>query len=238
MLKSWCLLPGLLLTPLVSETVSAFPATPVLAAPQDKEQKTHNNRVLKLVGTWLKLYRNHAWGLEEVLTGTKSLLRKTGIQDLNPPRRGRGRGRGGRGGGGGRGRGRGPQGPTAKDELRILLQHARRIRAEKAARLVLEVAAVGLDRRYKYTAEMIPHSVRQMGEKTLLRMRRAAVLDYLVTAAKGEPGGPGALKTAMHIAALRVLAEVPDGSYLELFESQLDHHDYLVRMAVAEGLGC
>lgn len=209
--------------------LAAVPAAGMAPAPQGK-QESQDHRVLETTHKWLKLYRGHKLVPQAYLIGSKSLLKKADLEHLA--------GRYGGGvGGGGFGRMRRAPGRTGKQELQILLRAAERIRSLDAAKTVLEVAAVGIDRRYKYSAEMVPHTIRTLGERTLERMNADVVRSYLLTAAKGEPDGPRGLKIALQIAALRALARDGGTEHVRLFEGLLSHEDALVRLATAEGLG-
>ena len=231
---------GLLFVHAFSQTVPASPddlvAAPVALtaatapAPQGRPE-SQNDRVLATIQKWLKMYRSHNLAPEAYLIGSKSLLKKADLEDL-ARRTGGGRGFRGRAGRGFRAPGR-----TGKQELQILLRAAQRIDTVDAAKTVLEVAAVGIDRRYKYTTLMIPHTVRGMGERVLERMGGDGVRGYILAAAKGEPDGPRGLKVALQIAALRALAKDDGARHVGLFESLLSHDDALVRLATAEGLG-
>ncbi|MHC4921732.1 MAG: HEAT repeat domain-containing protein, partial [Planctomycetota bacterium] len=232
-MSSLCLLPGLLLAVGLSTTVPASP-TEVLA-PQDKKQNKKQGRsnklALHLIGRWLHTYRQGKWQLTGRTLGSrplggKSLLRDTGFvadkERQQQPAAG--------------GRRRALRYRTARDELRILLDLAARMESVNAAKAVLEVAAVGLDRRIKYTSDMIPHTIRDMGARHLRRMSSGRVREYLVAAANGEGGGPEGIKVAMQAAALRLLGDIRDGSYRKVLEGQLTHPDAIVRTAVAESL--
>jgi len=210
-----------------STALGTTPSAFIAPTPQGKGRESQNDRVLKTIKKWLRAYRNHDLVPAGYLIGSKSLLKKAELEDL--ARQG--------GGGGGRGGMRRAPGRTGKQELQILLRAARRIETVDGAKVVLQVAAVGLDRRYKYTTEMIPHTIRTMGENTLGRMDGDAVRGYILAAAKGEPGGPGGLKIPLQMAALRVLAKSDDTRHVKLFESLLPHDDALLRLAAAEGLG-
>ncbi|MHC4512487.1 MAG: HEAT repeat domain-containing protein [Planctomycetota bacterium] len=231
MLKLSRLLPGLLLATALSQTVLACPRD-VALSPQGSKQQSQNDKVLRTIRSWLKLYRSHTLEPDAYLIGSKSLLKKADLEDLAR--------RSGRGGGLRRGTGRGmvrAPGRTGRQELQILLRAAQRIGTVNAAKTVLEVAAVGIDRRYKYTTGMIPHTIRSMGERALERMGGDSVRGYILAAAKGEPDGPRGLKVALQIAALRALAKDDGTRHVRLFENLLSHSDALVRLATAEGLG-
>lgn len=219
---------GLLVPCILLPGASAAWMVPV---PQGRPE-SQDERVLETIKRWLWLYRNHKLDPRTPLIGSKSLLKKADLEHLA-----RQQGRGRRFHGGAGPRTAGAQGRTGKQELEILLAAARRISTADAAKTVLEVAAVGLDRRYRYTMDMIPHTIRHIGERALGRMRGDPVRGCLLAAARGEPDGPRRLKTALQIAAVRALAEDEGGSHVRLFESLLSHEDARVRLATAEGLG-
>ncbi len=223
---SWCLL-GSVFIPVF---LSVAPTAGMASAPQ-RRVESQDEKVLQTIRKWLKMYRSHSLVPEAYLIGSKSLLKKADLEHLAQ------RSGGGRfGGGPGRGMGLRAPGRTGRQELEILLREVQRMGSVEAAKVALEVAAVGIDRRYKYTTDMVPHTIRHLGERTLERMHGDAVRGYMFAAAKGESDGPHGLKIALQVAALRALAE-DDGRHVRMFESLLSHEDVLVRLAAAEGLG-
>ncbi len=82
-------LPGLLFVHVLSQTVPArapdvvptsaplatTPSAFIAPAPQGKERESRNDRVLKTIKKWLRMYRNHNLVPAAYLIGTKSLLK-------------------------------------------------------------------------------------------------------------------------------------------------------------------
>lgn len=127
---------------------------------------------------------------------------------------------------------------TPKSELQDLLSAAADIRTPKAYALVLEIAAIGLDTKFRYTTDMKPSSVRQLGEQRMVGMSsRDEVFQFLVAAAKGEVKGGRGIKKAMQIAAMRVLSRGEREVDLRIFEGLLKSSDGIMRLAAAEAIG-
>ncbi len=215
-----------------------MPHTPPAAVLRPIAQSTGDKRAIAVISTWLKIYRKGKWDLSTT----------------NRPRMG---GRGPRRPGPGA-RGNVPQGPKFDDylivkhkllpddhirgmsyliEIDVLCRLARDLDNVAAARAVLEVAAVGLDTRVKYSSKMAPTSVRRVGESQLRRFRSMEVIAYLATAAAGNPGGSGTYKTAMQAAALRALGVKRSSVHRSVIVEQLKSTTPMVRAAAANALG-
>ena len=209
-------------------------------APQGK-RGSEQDRVLKSITRWLWLYRKGDLTPGATLGMTRSVIKKADLEHLRYQGGGR-RGAGGqasppRSGSGGSSSVRWTP-LTGRSELLILLRAAAKIQTTKAYKTLLEVAAVGLDRRYRYRTEMVPSRIRQMGETTLAPISgRNDLYEYLVAAANGDPGGPASLDQAMQIAALRVLSRGERELDHRMFEALLKDSESLLRLSAAECLG-
>ncbi|MEE2886694.1 MAG: VWA domain-containing protein, partial [Planctomycetota bacterium] len=247
MMTSSCARASLLLLCMSTHALTAgpeprdhFEGSRTFLPPQGK-RGSEPDRVLKSITRWLWLYRKGDLMPGTRLGMTKSLLKKADLEHLRYQGNGRSGTRRqsppGNSGSAGTTPTRRPS-LTARSELSILLRAAGKIQTAKAYKLLLEVAAVGLDRRYRYSTEMAPAGVRQLGETSLVRIAgRDDVHSYLVAAAKGDPSGPASLDQAMRIAALRVLARGEREFDHRMVEEVLKDSDSIMRLTAAECLG-
>ena len=204
--------------------------TPALGVDMGSPDVTAANpRAAKVILLWLKTYRKGKWDL-----GREPAMR----------RRAR--------------RGRGAQTPDNDNflitkhkllpdsfrgqldygkEIDLLCHLAKQTETVDAARAILQVAAVGLDSRVRYTNQMTPADVRRTGEAHLRTMRSTLVRQYLAEAATGSPGGSSKFKTAMQAAALRALGAQKSSVHRKHMVDQLQANAPMVRAAAAHALG-
>lgn len=121
-------------------------------------------------------------------------------------------------------------------EVAALIKSATKVNTDKAAEVLLDAAAIGLDRHTKYTTAMVPWYVRRIARENIKSLSDPAARDYLVAAAKGSPKGSKRLRLALQAAAMSVLGTFGDSSYLAVMEGGLKHESALVRAFAAEGL--
>jgi HEAT repeat protein len=124
---------------------------------------------------------------------------------------------------------------TYRRELEIMLEQAAQLESAEAADVLLEVASTGLDQG-KYTLEMAPHLVRDLGEKWVTRLKSAPARQRLVEAARGETRADRQRAAAIRAAALRALGTIGDPAYRTTLEEQLGNGEFQVRLAAADGL--
>ncbi len=120
---------------------------------------------------------------------------------------------------------------TYERELRLLCKATLEQQDSAAARALLAVAAVGLDQR-PYPPESHPVTVRQIGERHLLKLELPQPLAHIVTAAQGKRAS-----IAIRAAALRNLGARRDELYRPHLEAALQNKTKPVRLAAAAGLG-
>ncbi len=126
---------------------------------------------------------------------------------------------------------------TAYRELQLLVDQAAELDTPEATARVLAVAAAGMDGA-RYTAEMAPQTVRNVGEAGLAKFKNPEAIAYVNRVANGEEsikGGRGR-KQAMQTAACKALGQFGDVQYRATLEQQLGAGNELVRQAAAEGL--
>lgn len=124
----------------------------------------------------------------------------------------------------------------SRRELQILLDGVTRLDSADAIAAVLQVAAVGLDKG-KYTREMAPFIVRDLGEKALQQFKSNEAKDQLLKIARGEVKLDRGIEVAVRAAALRGIGLRKDGTFRSALEQQLGANEPPLRLAAAEGLG-
>ena len=213
-----------MLTLLAGALLTLSPATPVSAV--DPPLGTHGEpKVARVIREWLRQYRKGKWAISSQIRvrpggGTspdditkKSLLAKHKLVPASH------------------------SGPiTYKVEIVILCRTAAQVGGPEAARAVLEVAAVGLDRSVKYSPRMAPGTVRRLGEDALHKMESKAVAEFLVAAAGGSESA-SKFGDAMQCAALRALGRRRDPAHRDIIAAQLSASESTVRAAAAHALG-
>jgi len=105
-----------------------------------------------------------------------------------------------------------------------------------AARALIELAAVGLDKR-EYEREMAPHLVRGVGEKWAAKLQSDEARAVVVAAASGELKTSKAQAIAIQGAGLRCLGAFADPQFRTTIEPRLGHIDVMIRFHAAEALG-
>ena len=197
--------------------IFAAPAAPTTAprpATTWRQPAAAEEKALKALAAWMKAYR--AGKIE--FTSRKSIL-KVSIADkygVLPE---------------------GMVGDLPYDrELKILLEAAVKLDSAEALGAVLEVAAVGLDQG-KYTREMAPSQVRELGEKALQKFTSNEAKDELLKTARGELVLDRGLEVALRAAALRGIGMRQDATFRAAVEQQLGAAEQPLRLAAAESLG-
>ena len=195
--------------------ISATPATS-LGARSAVAHEQQDDQALKALAQWLKLYRN---GKIKVMSpdflGKRSLAVKF---DLVTPGE--------------------AADMTRKGELSCLLEKAAAHNDADAARLMLTVAATGLDQgRIEYTFEMAPFTVRKLAEKQLMKLSSKEARDYLTKVATGDIKAGKAYGSGMRAAALRYHGLNPDSASHTFLAEHREDAEVPVRLAAVEALG-
>jgi hypothetical protein len=125
--------------------------------------------------------------------------------------------------------------PTWAGDLETILEAVARQDDAAAAQALLDVAAIGLDQG-KYTLEMAPSEVRDVGERWLAKLSSTPARDELAKAARGELKAEKARATALQVAGVRGIGLCKDGSFRGVVEQALADDDELVRVVAAEAL--
>lgn len=194
--------------------LSSLPPTPAAAAePAPAIACQADEKVLKALEAWLKAYRSGKIEFNRRDDMMKqSIANKFGVL---------------------------PKGLigtlTFQRELDIMLEQAAALDSPDAAEMLLEVAAVGLDAG-KYTRDMAPHLVRDLGEKWVARLQSATARDHILKAARGETRVDRQRATAVRAAALRALGTIAEPAFRATLEQELGNGEVQVRLAAAEGL--
>jgi len=126
--------------------------------------------------------------------------------------------------------------PTWASDLDLILEHVVKLDTPEAARALLEVASVGYDQG-DYTREMAPFEVRGAAEKWLKKLVAQPARDEVARAARGEVETDKARAVAVQAAAVRCVALLREPAARPILEQQLRHPDLVVRAHAAEGLG-
>jgi hypothetical protein len=121
-----------------------------------------------------------------------------------------------------------------QDELRQLCEKVAARNDGEGAKLLLRVAATGLDDSIN-AAVMVPGVVREIGEEFAAKLQSKAARDAILeVATKGIASPRGS--NARRAAALRVLGGYKDATYLPVLQGGLAHDSSIVRLAAVEGL--
>ncbi|MEC7583794.1 MAG: HEAT repeat domain-containing protein [Planctomycetota bacterium] len=205
--------PLLLLTLPAALTTSPTAAPATCSAVVCEQQ---DDKALKALVQWLKLYRNGKIKImNREFLGKRSLVVKF---DLATPGE--------------------AADMTRKDELTFLLEKAAAQNDTDAAKVMLPFAAIGLDQgRIEYTFEMAPFTVRKIAEKELKKLSSEEARDYLTKVARGDIKTDKAFGSGMRAAALRYQGMNPDPNSAKLLAEQLEDEDLPVRLAAIEALG-
>ena len=177
-----------------------------------------NPKAVPVLGSWMKQYRSgkiDVGNIDKNIAG-KSLALKAGLITKAKLERKRKL--------------------NYREELILLLEQTAKVNTRKAAELLLEAAAVGLEPGGKYAAGMCPWVVRFRAEQMIPSLSNPAAREYLLTAAKGSPRGPRKLHLALQAAAVKALGSFQDPAYLPVMQEGLSHAQPLVRGHAADGL--
>lgn len=172
-----------------------------------------DERVVKALEAWLKLYRDG-----KVAWNNKGINRKDSVADKfgQLPKDFLGE-------------------LTRERELEILLEKAAAEGTPEAMTMALEVASIGLDDG-KYTREMAPFLVRALGEKWTPKFTAPAALERMVQTARGEAKVAKPRAAGMRAAALRALGRSTEAQKRSILEQALGAPEASVRLAAADGL--
>ena len=123
------------------------------------------------------------------------------------------------------------------DELEALVSRAAEEGGPAAARRLLQLASVGLDR-HRYSASMLPTRVRLIGEGALLRCASVESRHFVLQVATGDQRflRSDDQAEAVQSAALRALGAYREPVFRPALEGQLNASSPRIRTAAAEGL--
>ncbi len=189
------------------------PAGTLPARPDAPAEARADERVVKALEAWLKLYRDG-----KVAWNNKGIARKDSVADKfgQLPKDFVGE-------------------LTRERELEVLLEKAAAEGTPEAMSAALEVASIGLDDG-KYTREMAPFLVRALGEKWTPKFTSPAALERMAQTARGEAKVPKPRAAAMRAAALRAMGRSADPQKRAVLEQALAAPEPVVRLAAADGL--
>ncbi len=127
---------------------------------------------------------------------------------------------------------------TGRRDLELILVAVAELDNEAAAEQLLEVAAIGLDEgKLKYTYEMAPYAVRELGESQLGRLRSVEALDLITRMARGEAKADKAYGSGMRAAAVRMVGARKTDDSRKLLQDLTADGSLPVRLAAIESLG-
>lgn len=182
-----------------------------------------DSKVVKVLERWLKAYRKGKYDVGNIFIdiSNKSLGRKAKLISKDEfPDRG----------------GIKPGEFSYRDEIIKLTGIAAKTGSADSAKMLLQIAAVGLDDHYEYESHMSPVWLRVLGEERIGEFNSTAAREYFVQAASGNPEGPKEIHTALQAAAIKVLARFEEDQYLEVMMNGLSSEDPLVRAHAADGV--
>lgn len=215
------MLAPLLTTALLWSPCSAEPATTVASALPAAEGRLADDKPLKALAAWLKLYRTGKAplngkqddGRPVQIDAKDSFAVKFGLAPKT-----------------------GLSTSTWAGDLEVILEQVAKLDSAEAAEALLEVAAIGIDRG-NYEREMGPIEVRGIGEKWLMRLASPAAREQLAKAARGELKVDKAHAFAMQAAAVRGLGLLREAGAHATIAQQLGAAEVAVRINAAEALG-
>ena len=186
----------------------APPIAPALASVQDPDA-----RPLKALDAWMKLYRKGKvdYRSPEPL-GKKSVALKYKVRAKNDLGN-----------------------PTWAGDLKLILKVLAERNDAEAARAMADVAAVGLDRKGKYTYAMAPYSVREAALEAFEGMRSQAAKDTLAAGARGE-WKVRKNASSLRAASLLALGHIGDPAYAEVLTGALKDPDVVTRLHAVQAL--
>lgn len=190
-------------------------ASPAASLPHEGASNAviQDDRALKALETWIKLYRDG-----KIAWNNKGLARKDSVADKfgQLPKDFLGT-------------------LTRERELEVLLEKVTTTGSAEAMTLALEVASIGLDDG-RYTRDMAPHLVRALAEKWTPKFTTPAAMGRMVQTAKGDAKVPKQQAAAMRAAALRALGRSSEAQRRTVLEQALAATEPVVRLAAADGL--
>jgi hypothetical protein len=125
--------------------------------------------------------------------------------------------------------------PTWAGDLEVILDAVAKLDDAEAAKALLEVAAVGLDKA-TYEREMSPPAVREAGERWAATLRSSAAKEELAKAARGELKVSKNQAVAFRAAAAKCLGLTEDRTMLGTVEPLLKDPEEIVRANAAEAM--
>lgn len=126
--------------------------------------------------------------------------------------------------------------PTWAGDLAAILEACVALNTPAAAAAVLEVAAIGIDQG-KYTTEMAPYEVRATGEKWAAKFVGKAAREEIGKAARGELKTERGRMVALQTAGVRCTGLLADRDLRPSLELALGSTEEIVRISAAEALG-
>jgi len=202
---------------LLLPTARASIAPAACVADDDRaEQTQRNDKVVKALAHWLKVYRTGKINFtSKAYLGKKSIALKFGL--ISPGE---------------------AADMTREKELANLLEMAAKLNTREAAHVMLAVAAIGLDRgRIDYEFEMAPSAVRKCADKWLVKLSSDEAREHLAGVARGEIKADKTYGSGMRAAALRYHGLSGKPTACSLLEQQLGAPELPVRLAAVEALG-
>lgn len=197
------------------------PATTIASAVLTAAELPADDKPLKALAAWLKLYRTGKAplngkqddGRAVPIDAKDSFAVKFGLA----PKTGLGT-------------------STWAGDLEVILEHVAKLDSAEAAEAILDVASIGIDRG-NYEREMGPIEVRGIGEKWLMRLSSPAAREQIAKAARGELKVEKARAFAVQAAAVRGLGLMRETSAHATIAAQLAAGEVAVRINAAEALG-
>jgi len=208
------MLPWLLLPACLSWLPATLPPQPAAAAAAIAVRLPGDDKALKALDAWLKLYRAGKIDYRSQQNIAKdSLVTKFGL-----PKDSLGS-------------------PTWAGDLDAILGEVAKLDTAEAADAVLEVAAIGLEQgRAQYKTFMAPFDVRAAAEKVIPKFTSAAAKEAFARATRGETKFDRDKAPAMRAAAVRCLGLLGDGALRPTIENALGDGEEIVRIQAAEAL--
>jgi hypothetical protein len=191
------------------------------AAPPPRLDNTHHHTIaeekpLRALDAWLKLYRAGKIDLTSKEDIAKdSLALKYGVVPKNS---------------------RSNKPTTWADDLELILDAVALLDDAAASQALLEVAAIGIDQG-KYTREMAPGEARAAGERCVSKLRSAAAKEEICKAARGEMRVEKSRAVAFRAAAAKCIGLLADQTLRTVLEPMLGDSEEIVRVNAAEALG-
>jgi len=186
-----------------------LPTTPVAA----HEVQGSDAKPLKALDAWMKLYKKGKIDFRDPRPlGKKSLARKYKVRNKNDLGN-----------------------PTWAGDLELILKVLAERNDAASARAIAEVAAVGLDKKGKYTYAMAPYSVRSKALAAIAKMGGKPAKDELAAGARGE-WKVRKNASALRAAALLGLGRIGDPAYAEVITNALEDADVVTRLHAVQAL--